>query len=361
MKAWGFWSLGDVSDSELQGRLKELLRSGSRTEALIVAHLAEVAARRLHLHGAPSLFQYCLVDLGFSESEAWYRICAARAARRFPLIFELLEKRELHLTAVALLSKHLTAENHRELLAEARGQTKQQILESLARRWPKAEVSSHVRRIPSGAVGAGPTGTLKPRSADAYCLQLNASPQLKAKLEQARDLMSHANPSGDLAVVVERALDVLIQKLKGRHFGQTGKPKADGSRQSAATSAWNAAGAGIPGGAKECKHFGQTGEGKAGRPEHPASPRKRRHIRQEVRRQVAERDEERCCHVSPDGERCDTRAFLQLHHEQPWALGGADSADNLRLLCRSHNRLKAELEMGAGRVEQAIERRRASG
>src|SRR4051812_13472674 len=141
MHARGFWTLSEVSDGELQNGLKELLRAGARTEARIVAHLAEVEARRLHLRGAPSLFHYCRVELGLSESEAWYRICAARAGRRFPLVFELLEKRELHLTAIALLAKHLTAENHRELLFAARGQTKQQILESLARRWPKADVS----------------------------------------------------------------------------------------------------------------------------------------------------------------------------------------------------------------------------
>ena len=85
-------------------------------------------------------------------------------------------------------------------------------------------------------------------------------------------------------------------------------------------------------------------------------PRKRGHIGQEVRRQVAERDAERCCHVGPDGRRCEARAFLELHHEQPWALGGADSVHNLRLLCRSHNQLRAELELGAVRVAQAIAR-----
>jgi hypothetical protein len=106
MLARGFWILNHFSDAELQGNLKELLRAAGRTEATVVAHLAEVDARRLHLRGAPSLFQYCLVELGFSESEAWYRICAARAGRRFPLVFELLERRELHLTAVALLSKY---------------------------------------------------------------------------------------------------------------------------------------------------------------------------------------------------------------------------------------------------------------
>ncbi|HXK19504.1 MAG TPA: HNH endonuclease signature motif containing protein [Polyangiaceae bacterium] len=388
MQARGFWTLSDVSDGELQNGLKELLRAGGCTEARIVAHLAEVDARRLHLHGAPSLFQYCLVDLGFSESEAWYRISAARAGRKFPLVFELLEKRELHLTAVALLSKYLTEENHGELLAEARGQTKQQILENLARRWPRADVSSHLRRIPAGAVAAGPTATLEPRSAETYCLQLCASRELKAKLDQARDLLSHVSPSGDLAIVVERALDLLIQKLKAQRFGQTGKREAGNFGQT---------------GKREASSFGQTGKREGGgfgqadegtadgasqmdqrradglcqtdelkargveksaasqkrcADDATSQPRKRRRIRQEVRRRVAERDAERCCHVGPDGRRCEARAFLELHHEWPWALGGADSVDNLRLLCRAHNRLRAELELGAGRVARAIARYR---
>jgi 5-methylcytosine-specific restriction endonuclease McrA len=37
-----FWQLGAVSDAELQTRLSQLLVSGYRTEARIVAHLAEV-------------------------------------------------------------------------------------------------------------------------------------------------------------------------------------------------------------------------------------------------------------------------------------------------------------------------------
>jgi len=87
-------------------------------------------------------------------------------------------------------------------------------------------------------------------------------------------------------------------------------------------------------------------------------PRKRRRIGQAVRRQVAARDAECCCHVGPDGKRCEARAFLELHHEKSWALGGDDSVDNLSLRCRAHNRLMAEQELGAARVEQAIERRR---
>ena len=62
--------------------------------ALIVAHLAEVDARRLHLKkGFPSLFSYCVGELHFSEDEACRRIEAARSLRRFPCIGELLKSR----------------------------------------------------------------------------------------------------------------------------------------------------------------------------------------------------------------------------------------------------------------------------
>ena len=39
--------LGEVSDNELQGRLKELLGDGGRTESRIVAHLAEGSSKPL--------------------------------------------------------------------------------------------------------------------------------------------------------------------------------------------------------------------------------------------------------------------------------------------------------------------------
>ena len=84
--------------------------------------------------------------------------------------------------------------------------------------------------------------------------------------------------------------------------------------------------------------------------------RGREHIANATRRAVAARDGMQCTYRGPDGQRCSARAFLQIHHEQPWALGGGDGVDNLRLLCGSHNRLLAERDFGA-----YIEERRADG
>ena len=88
-----------------------------------------------------------------------------------------------------------------------------------------------------------------------------------------------------------------------------------------------------------------------------AHRRKRAHIAHDVRRQVAQRDGDCCSYIGRDGKRCAARAFLQFHHEKAWARGGADSVENLRVLCRAHNRLLAEQELGAEVVQRAIERR----
>ena len=94
MNQRGFWMLEGVPDAELVSSLRELIARGARTEARIVAHLAEVEARRLHLLNGRSLFKYCLETLGLSENQAFYRIRAAQLAYRFPVIFELLEQRQ---------------------------------------------------------------------------------------------------------------------------------------------------------------------------------------------------------------------------------------------------------------------------
>ena len=82
MRTAAFWKLSAVSDELLLQDLSGLLTGGARVEERIVAHLAEVEGRRLHLKAATSsLFDYCLRRLALSESEAFHRITAARLAR----------------------------------------------------------------------------------------------------------------------------------------------------------------------------------------------------------------------------------------------------------------------------------------
>ena len=318
--------MGDVSNEELEASLAGLLGAGARVEARIVAHLAEVEARRWHLLvGCSSLYDYCHKRLGLSDYEAFTRIAAARVARKYPIVFQMLERRALHLTAICEIRDFLTAENHRELLEQVSGRTKLQVREVLARWFPQADLPSSMKKLPA----------LDALAPGRYRLLLTLNTQQKEKLELARDLLSHANRSGDLAIVLERALDELLLRLEKRRFGQITSSKPE--RTLAAQ----------PG-----EHIHPVGAEK-----HTAEVRRRKHISHDTRRQLLARDGLRCAFVSDDGVRCDARAYLQFHHRRAWAHGGPDTTDNLELLCHAHNRLLAERDFGRATIDEALANR----
>jgi 5-methylcytosine-specific restriction endonuclease McrA len=156
-------------------------------------------------------------------------------------------------------------------------------------------------------------------------LQLTIGQSAHDKLRYVQELLGHQVPSGDLAQVFERLLDLAIPQLEKRKFAATSKPR---SRQPAGTT---------------------------------SNPR---HIPAAVQRAVWERDGGRCTFLSDTGHRCSTRTRLEFDHVQEIARGGKSTASNLRLLCRAHNQYAAEQTYGPGfmkgRREDAAEKRAAA-
>lgn len=66
-----------------------------------------------------------------------------------------------------------------------------------------------------------------------------------------------------------------------------------------------------------------------------------------LRKAVWARDKGTCTYKNPDtGARCTTTDLLQIDHIHPLALGGKNEMKNLRLLCATHNRARAEETFG---------------
>ncbi|HEU5059411.1 MAG TPA: hypothetical protein VFU21_22915, partial [Kofleriaceae bacterium] len=98
-------SLSTMSDGEVVERLKQLLAKERRLTAAVLVHLAEVEARRLYASAAcPSMHVYCVRVLGMSDDQAFKRIRAARAARRFPVVERAVADGVLHLSGAVLLA-----------------------------------------------------------------------------------------------------------------------------------------------------------------------------------------------------------------------------------------------------------------
>lgn len=178
-------SLRSLSDDELVCQLKGLAARERRATALVVAHLAELDTRDVYLRaGYSSLFVYCCDVLALSEHEALNRIEAARAARRFPMILDLLEAGEINLTTVRLLAPHLTALNRRRVLDSARGKKKARVEEIVAVLSPRPDVPASVRKLP----GTKPAGVPAPGTAPEPTTESTSAPTADGRTEAAGDL-----------------------------------------------------------------------------------------------------------------------------------------------------------------------------
>ena len=110
------------TNTQLTAELSRLAHREPEATVAFIVHLAEFDLRRLHQGaGFTSLFAYCVRVLHFSEDAACSRIAAARIARRYPVVLDMLTDGRLSPTTARLLKRHLTRENHQELLAAASG------------------------------------------------------------------------------------------------------------------------------------------------------------------------------------------------------------------------------------------------
>src|SRR6476620_6156096 len=123
-----FSALAQLSDETLHGEVKRLVGRANTLSAELLAHLAEVEARGIHRERAcSSLYTYCVYELCMSEDEAQRRCRAARLAREFPVLLQMLAEASIHLTGILLIGPHLTPANQSELLARVQYRTKREI------------------------------------------------------------------------------------------------------------------------------------------------------------------------------------------------------------------------------------------
>lgn len=378
-----------------QDLLRDLKAQDARNRAstaVLLSRIAEVDDRRLYRdEGYPSMYEYLVGELHYSDGMAYRRLNAARTARRFPAIFVALMEGRVHLRAVLMLAPHLTSGNADDLLAAATHKTRVELEQILARRFPRPDLVERLVAIappagtsgpsapspaaqltPEQAAAAGPgpdthehlgprpapqaelapdrvdaaipdqdgrgeqvppmpavarqltpeqAAPVAPRprvmalSAQRFGLQVTIEQGTYEKLQRARELLGHRLPAGEIAAVLDRALDALIAALEKDRFAATSRPWAGG----------------------------------------PHSSTNPRHIPAEVKRTVRERDGGQCTFVSERGQRCTARARLEFDHIEPIARGGKSTVENLHLVCSAHNQLLAERTFGAGFMHEKRE------
>ena len=365
------YATSHFSDNALMRDLDAAETRIDSSTAVLLSRLAEVDARKLYRKlGFESMYEYCRDGRRYSEPTTCKRITAARAARRFPLLFLALAEGRLRLSGVVMLTPHLTELNVGELVAAASNMTGAQVTLLIAERFPRPDLPERLRPLPlvtidspiaaianlhsarnveadsaatcqpgldpvdrdspGNADGNGPAPVpqalrpvaphsawnvetpaprprLTPLAPQRFGFQCTFDQETYDLLQDVRALMGHEVPTGELVQVLKGALRLAKAQLEKRKFAATSRPRP--------------------------------------RPAHQS--KNPRHIPAHVKRAVRERDGGRCTFVSEQGRGCTARGRVEFDHETPVALGGESTVANLRLRCRAHNQLEAERVFGA--------------
>jgi hypothetical protein len=137
-----------------------------------------------------------------------------------------------------------------------------------------------------------------------------ADRDFESLLQEAKAALSHKYPKGQLKEIFGEALKVLLVKKAKEHTSKKLPLKLEDST---------------------------------------------RRVPRHIKEVVWKRDGGCCSYLSETGRRCEETHFLEWDHIYPWALGGrSDDADNIRLLCRAHNKLMATQHFGMEFIEKKI-------
>jgi hypothetical protein len=159
-------ALSSVSDSDLLSRMPGLVLAERAAAAEVIEHLMEIDQRRLYLDQAcSSLYSFCIERLGYGEDGAHKRVRVARVAQKLPRVLDELRRGAIHLTGLFLLSGYLTEQNAEALLSGARGKSRRELEQLLARWFPRPDAPSRIERVvldaqttlPNTRFGSGPS------------------------------------------------------------------------------------------------------------------------------------------------------------------------------------------------------------
>lgn len=284
-------NLKKVNDKFLLENTKQLVKKERRCTLLILKNLQEIFARRLFSDlGYPSLFAYCTGHLGYSPSQAQRRINAAKLIDKIPEAEESIDKGEISLSSASTFQSFLERE---------KGQKEKDKLELLD------EIKNKSFRETEMILAENSSGEGKaPR--ESKKIIKGKRRQIKFSLEE-KEYQEMIRMKEELGA---DSIEELFMKLKKiAKEKTTSKVKIKKARKTKI----------------------KTG----------------RYIPKSVKEKVRAKADGKC-------EICGSRRHLEFEHKIPFAKGGTNGVDNIKLYCRSCNQRSAIKEFGREKMARYI-------
>ena len=293
------------NDLELISEIQSLVKEEKRCTYQVLNYLKEIELRKLFLEKSySSLFAFCTEFLGYSEPEAQIRIQAMRLTKSMPTVEDKIRTGEITLSVAANVQSVFRKEEKRRkqgglsplsredricVVKQLKGTSVRESHKILAREFP--ESSSMLQE------------KIKPLNESRSKIEFVASNELLEKLGRLKNLTAHKNFEGSMEKLIELLADMALKKLDAAPHGAH---KVNEKVKEIAT----------------------------------AKPT--RYIPAQVKRIVKFRDQGVCQYRDPDTYRqCGSQHGIEFDHQIPFSLGGETTAENLQLLCASHNKFKS--------------------
>ncbi len=302
-----------ISNDELLYRTQNLVQTERKIMHLVLSHILEIMNRRLYADlGFDSMYTMMTKKYGYSEASAIRRIDAAKLLISVPEVADRLKSGTLNLSQACLLQKCLEADAKKgEAVSVAKTQ---EILDKLedCNGFQTRQVLAQEFDIPLKI-----QEIVRPQKDESVRLETTFSKEQFEELKQAKSFLSHVVHNGSWAEVIT----ALASKLNQFKLGKKNKLFSPvKSKSSVATELQSS--------------ILQS-------PPLAASTQKRASISVHLKREIFAKANGCCQYQSSDGSRCGSQFQIQIDHIVPVRWGGANSKDNLRLLCRTHNLLMA--------------------
>lgn len=287
-----------MDNRQLCEELRKLVQEERRVTNEILRLINIAMERRTYLElGYASMFDWLVKDFGYSNAAAFRRIEAARLVRAVPEAMLKLESGQISLSS---MSKANSAIRTQERISGERIslKLKQEIVKRIENKSSQDVEKELFKLLPDTRAHMQAERRVA-LDENTTRHSMNFSAEMSADLQKAKELLSHKFPHASDAEIVGYALKVLLQKINP------------------STSAAEA----------KCVK---------------KSPIKRLNLK-----------EISCGFKDPiSGRVCGSRYQVQVDHIHPKGLGGRDSPDNLRPLCRQHNLLMAERAYGRNYISK---------
>lgn len=300
----GRMQIKTLSDPDLIQSLKSAVAEERRQTTLVLDLLREVDRRRLYAdYGYSSLWEFCVRELKYSEGAASRRIASMRLVRELPDLKQDILSGKQTLSNLMTAQRFFRVEKDYTPLSKER---KLEILKTLENKTAR-DCQKELLKISSDPLQISKPEKTREIDEEHTELKLVVSNSLMSKLKRLREIRSHADPTLSYVELLNYLADEALKKFEKSTTPISPPTSAVGKSDTSVR---------IP-------------------------------LPTALRRSVWTRDQGQCQWSNPKtGQICGSRTYLEIDHVHPVALGGKNTLDNLRLLCRAHNQRRAVILFG---------------